>query len=66
MGAKSSQDAFQIKMDQILESLEGVTALHNDITVYGKDNVNHDRKILTLMDTAKKTGLTFNSKKCSM
>ena len=36
IGTKFNQDAYQMKMDQILEDLEGVMALHDDITIYGK------------------------------
>ena len=35
MGAKFSQDAYQMKMDQILEGLKGVIAIHDDITIFG-------------------------------
>ena len=37
MGAKFSQDAYQMKMDQILEELQGVIAIHDDIiTIFYK------------------------------
>ena len=49
MGAKSSQDAYQMKMDQILEGLEGVIAIHDDITVFGKDDDDHDKNMLALL-----------------
>ena len=66
MGAKCSQDAFQMKMDEILEGLDGVIAIHDDITVYGKDNHEHDKNMLALMECTKAIGLTFNSKKCTL
>ena len=43
MGARCSQDAFQIGMDEILEGLQGVIAIHDDITIYGKDVENATR-----------------------
>ena len=55
-----------MKMDQILEGLDGVIAIHDDITIYGKDNHDHDKNMLALMEHAKATGLTFNSKKCTI
>ena len=64
MGAKFSQDAYQMKMDQILEGLKGVIAIHDDITNFGEDDDDHGRNLITLMERAKQTGLTFNSKKC--
>ena len=66
MGAKCSQDAFQMKMDQILEGLDGVIAIHDDITVYGKDEEDHNKNMIGLMERATQTGLTFNSKKCAI
>ena len=34
-GSIDSQDAFQAKMDQILEGLEGVVSIADDIIVHG-------------------------------
>ena len=64
MGAKFSQDAYQMKMDQILEGLPGVIAIHDDITIFGKSDDDHDANLIGLMERAKETGLTLNSKKC--
>ena len=64
MGAKSSQDAFQMEMDQILEGLHGVIAIHDDITIYGTDDEDHDKNIIAFMERAAQKGLTLNSKKC--
>ena len=65
MGAKFSQDAYQMKMDQILEGLQGVIAIHDDITIFGKGDEDHDANLIALMERTKETGLTLNSKKCS-
>ena len=64
MGARCSQDAFQMKMDEILEGLEGVIAIHDDITIYGRDKEEHDKNMIAFMDRAAQKGLTLNSKKC--
>ena len=66
VGAKFSQDAYQMKMDQILEGLQSVIAIHDDITIFGKGDEDHDANLITLMECAKETGLTLNSKKCSI
>ena len=63
-GLKCSQDIFQMRMDQILEGLDGIIAIHDDVTVYGKDEEDHDRALYNLMQTAAKEGLVFNSTKC--
>ena len=54
MGAKCSQDAFQIKMDEILEGLNGIIAIHDDITIFGKTEEEHDRNLIAFMDRAAK------------
>ena len=36
MDAKFSQDAYQMKMYQILEGLPGVITMHDDITILAK------------------------------
>ena len=47
MGAKFSQDAYQMKMDQILEGLQGVITIHDDISVFGKGDEDHDANLST-------------------
>ena len=64
MGAKCSQDAFQMKMDEILEGLNGIIAIHDDITIFGKTEEEHDINLIAFMDRAAAKGLTLNSKKC--
>ena len=64
MGTKFSQDAYQMKMDQILEGLDGIIAIYDDITIYGKYDDDHDANLIALMEHAKQTGLAFNSQKC--
>ena len=53
-----------MKMDQILEGLDGIIAIYDDITIYGKDDDDHDANLIALMECAKQTGFTFNSQKC--
>ena len=65
-GLKMSQDVFQMKMDQIIERVPGVIAIHNDIAVYGRTKEEHDRHLLLLMTTCHRFGLVFNSAKCDI
>ena len=51
-------------MDQLLSGLTGILAVHNDVTVYGKDEQVHDAALNNLMRKAEEYGLTFNSTKC--
>ena len=53
-------------MDDILEDLPGVVGIADDVCVYGKDDTEHDRNLIGLMDRAKEKGLVFNSNKCQI
>ena len=65
-GLNVSQDIFQARMDEILEDLPGVTSIHDDVCVHGKDEEDHDRNLKGLMDRADACGLVFNSDKCDI
>ena len=65
-GSIDSQDAFQAKMDQILEGLEGVVSIANDIIVHGVTEEQHDKNMRSLMDHACENGAVFNPEKCSL
>ena len=65
-GSIDSQDAFQAKMDQILEGLEGVVSIADDIIVHGVTEEQHDKNMRSLMDHAHVNGLVFNPEKCSL
>ena len=63
---KCSQDIFQRRMDLLpsgLPGLPGILAVHDDMTVYGKDEQAHDAALYNLMNRAEEYGLTFNSTK---
>ena len=49
-GSVDSQDAFQAKMDQILEGLEGVLSISEDIVVHGLTEKQHDNNMRKLME----------------
>ena len=59
-GLKMAQDVFQMRMDQITESLPGVIAIHNDICVFGKTQ-EHEKHLIQLMMTASVRGLVFKA-----
>lgn len=65
-GLNISQDIFQQRMDEMLEGLSGCASIADDICVFGKDEEEHDRNLLALMETAKRHGLVFNSEKCAI
>ncbi|KAL8620857.1 hypothetical protein ACOMHN_047028 [Nucella lapillus] len=65
-GLSVSQDIFQLKMDQILDQVEGAAGITDDIVVYAKSDEEHEKILRNLMDVAEKNGLMFNSEKCDI
>ena len=61
-----SQDAFQQRMDQILEKCSGTLGIADVIAVYGKTKTEHDKHLHNLMKVARDNGLVFNSEKCAV
>ena len=62
-GIVSAQDEFQKKIDEMLESMDGVTAIVDDILVYGSTIEEHDRHLETLLRRAEDVGIKFNPDK---
>lgn len=65
-GLKMSQDIFQQKMDQILETRKGAIGISDDICIYGRTIQEHDQNLIETMETARKYGLVFNKEKCAI
>ena len=65
-GLSVSQDIFQLKMDQILEQVDGTVGIADDVAVYAKDDKEHDKVLHNLLRVAKENGLVFNSGKCKI
>ena len=65
-GLVMSQDVYQSRIDQIVEQCPGVVGIADDMVVYGRNEEEHDKNLLNLMEVAKKSGLTFNSQKCGV
>ena len=59
-----TQDIFQQRMDEILESLEGCVGIADNTCVFGATEEEHDERLKALMEVAKSSGLVFNSEKC--
>ena len=63
-GVSISQDTFQMKMDQILEQVDGAIGITDDVVVYAKSE---EHKILHRhMQITTENGLVFNSTKCKI
>ena len=65
-GLNISQDAYQERMDTILDKCEGVTGISDDVVVFGETEEEHDKNLINLMNVARNEGLVFNSAKCKI
>ena len=58
-----SQDLFQQTMDRILARTPGCVGIADDVIVYGRDDAEHDKNRMPLMQVAKEECIVLNSKK---
>ena len=58
-----SQDIFKKKMDQFLDECPGCIGIADDITVFGRTEVEHDAHLCNLMQVACMYGVVFNPQK---
>ena len=63
MGTVVAQDIFQSKLDAIFIGMEGVTGIADDMIIAGKDEMEHDRNFLAVMEKCIENNLTLNSEK---
>ena len=65
-GLVCSQDAFQRRIDIMIDGLEGVVAIADDILIFGKNETEHDQNLKQLMKRAKEHHMKFNVDKCDV
>ena len=65
-GISASSDLFQLKCNEIFEGLPGVTAIVDDILIYGRTREEHDRNLRSVLDRAREKGIRFNPEKCTI
>ena len=61
-----SQDVFQQKMDQILESCPRCIGIADDVVVFSLNAEEHNKNLYNLMQVARQHGLVFNADKCEI
>ena len=59
-----SQDLFWQAMDRILTRCPGCVGIADYVIIHGRNNEEHDRNLMRLMQVASEEGLFFNLKKC--
>ena len=62
-GTVVAHDIFQSKLDAIFIGMEGVTGIADDMVITGRDEMEHDRNFLALMEKCMSNNLTLNAEK---
>ena len=65
-GLSVSQDIFQMKMDQILEQVDGAIGIADDVVVYAESEEEHNKILHRFMQITAENGIVFNSTKCKI
>ena len=65
-GLACVQDIVQCIIDHICDCCDGVIGIADDFIVHGKDDEEHDRCLLKLMEVAHEHWLVFNGGKCAV
>ena len=62
-GISSASEMFQHIIGQVLESCEGAYNISDDIVVGGRDQNEHDERLMAVLATLEDNGLTINAEK---
>ena len=62
-GTVVASDIFQKKLDSVYIGLPGVTGITDDMIIFGKSELEHDRILLQFLETTRKNGLVLNKSK---
>ena len=62
-GLNCSQDVFQRKIDETFEGMTGVTAIVDDILVFGKTRAENDQNLRKVLARAHERGIKLNADK---
>ena len=63
MGSITAQDVFQRKLDGIFLDIPGVTGIADNMVIYGRSDLEHDRHLINFLDICRKNTLTLNPDK---
>ena len=63
MGSIVAQDIFQRKLDAIFLDVPAVTGIADDIVIYGRSDLEHDKHLLNFLEVCRKNTLTLNPDK---
>ena len=63
MGSIVAQDVFQRKLDGIFLNVPGVTGIADDMVIYGRTDLEHDRHLVNFLNICRKNTLILNPDK---
>ena len=63
MGSVVAQDIFQRKLDGIFLDIPGVTGIADNMVIYGRSDLEHDRHLVNFLDICRKNTLMLNPDK---
>ena len=63
MGSIVAQDVFQSKLDGIFLSIPGGTGITDDMIIYGRNDMEHDKHLVNFLEVCRKNTLTLNPDK---
>ena len=63
-GLHSAQEIFHKRISQEFEAIDGVETDIDYFLIWGKDDDEHDKRLIQCLEKGKKIGLTLNSTKC--
>ena len=59
-GLKIASDVFEERLDRVLRLLKGLHDIADDILTHGETEIQHDGRLLTLLETARMNNLSLN------
>ena len=63
MGSIVAQDIFQRKLDAIFLDVPGVTGIADNMAIYGRSDLEHDKHLINFLEVCRKNTLTLNPDK---
>ena len=63
MGSIVVQDVFQRKLDAIFLDIPGFTGIADDMIIYGRSDLEHDKHLINFLEVCRKNTLTLNPDK---
>ena len=65
-GISSAPEVFQKAINQVFEGLDGVAVIVDDILVWGKDDQEHDQRVLSMLERARQANFKLKKEKCDI